>query len=308
MRLLLSLLLLTLLVACAETPELGDCKLTPVTKMSLQRRGGLLITQVGINGQWARMIVDTGAERTTLSTQAAERLKLGRDLNRVMRSVGVGGASQNADAVVDGVVLGGVRFPLERVAVGTLNMGDTADGLLGADVLLAFEMDIDVPENLVTLYRVRRCLDARPSWTEPYLEITGVSARKDRLLVPFELDGASGTAIVDTGAEATVIGVQMARRMGLTEQSMSMDRVVHLRGAGAGTATARLHWFRQLRIGPAVRQGLMLTVMPTDVGVGDALIGQDFLRDRRVWMSFPTRRFFVSRLAHEITPPVRPQP
>ena len=81
-----------------------------------------------------------------------------------------------------------------------------------------------------------------------------------------------------------------------------MDRVVYHRGAGSGVAAARLHWFRQLRIGPATIQGLMLSVLPNDVGMGDAVIGQDFLRGRRVWLSFPTRQFFVSRLAHEIMP------
>jgi len=58
-----------------------------------------------------------------------------------------------------------------------------------------------------------------------------------------------------------------------------------------------------LRIGPAVVQGLMLTVLPTDAGVGDALIGEDFLEGRRVWMSFPTKQVFVSKLSHEIGKP-----
>ena len=51
---------------------------------------------------------------------------------------------------IDRLVLGGVHFPIDRIAVGSFRLqtarGLSADGLLGADILLAFDMDIDVPE------------------------------------------------------------------------------------------------------------------------------------------------------------------
>ena len=68
---------------------------------------------------------------------------------------------------------------------------------------------------------------------------------------------------------------------------------------GPGVMSARMRLFRELRVGPVAQQNVVLPVLPTDVGIGDALIGQDFLRHRRVWMSFPTRQLFVSELAHE---------
>jgi hypothetical protein len=55
-----------------------------------------------------------------------------------------------------------------------------------------------------------------------------------------------------------------------------------------------------VRIGPVVGTNVMLPVLPTDMGFGDALIGQDFLRDRRVWLSFPTRQLYISQHAHEM--------
>ena len=83
---------------------------------------------------------------------------------------------------------------------------------------------------------------------------------------------------------------------------MALDRKIVQRGAGSGTMTSHLHWFKELRVGPAVVRGLMLSVLPTDAGVGDARIGEDFLEGRRVWLSFPPRQVFVSKLAHEIAP------
>jgi hypothetical protein len=300
MRRLVPFLLLLLLFGCAE--PVVDCRLSMVASVPLQPVNRLLTVPIGINGQWARLIVDTGAERTTLSRDAVARLHLSQDPRFVARSIGIGGASTNADAIIERLVIGGVRFPLGRVAVGDLKLdgpaGPIADGLLGADILLAFEMDVDAPGGALSLYHVRRCPDARPAWKQPAVEVAGVSARKDRLMIPFELDGTGGIAILDTGAEQTVVGARMATRMGLTAERMLADPSLHHRGAGPNVMTAKLHRFGSLRVGPAIIAEPWLSVLPSDL-VGDALLGQDFLRGRRVWMSFPTRRFFISPLAHE---------
>ena len=281
------------------------CEPVAIARLPIEVRGRLLTVPIHIDGQELRMVVDSGAERTTISEKAAARLHLGRDMSRIRTSTGLGGSVVSADAIVSNFALGNVRLPpVDRVAVGKFGFDNDAvplaDGLLGADILLAFDLDIDVPGKALTLYRVRRCLNNQPPWQEPFVAIDGVTQKKDRLLIPFLLDGVRGQAILDTGASATTIGVQMANRMGLTEEKMAQDRKVVQRGAGSGTMTSHLHWFRELRIGPAVVQGLMLTVLPTDAGVGDALIGEDFLEGRRVWMSFPTKQVFVSKLSHEI--------
>jgi hypothetical protein len=40
----------------------------------------------------------------------------------------------------------------------------------------------------------------------------------------------------------------------------------------------------------------VLPVVPMSSGMGDALLGADFLQGRRVWMSFSTQRVFVTPL------------
>ena len=68
-----------------------------------------------------------------------------------------------------------------------------------------------LPAHRITFYRARReCPDAKPPWNEPYIEIPGVSTRRDRMLVPFELDGVDGMAVLDTGAQASSISRTMA--------------------------------------------------------------------------------------------------
>ncbi len=302
-RRVLGLFLLILLSRCA--PDVADCHVDLVTRMSLQVQDDLLVVPAGINGKWVRLIVDTGAERTTIAAATAKRLGLPLDAHHTTRSMGVGGSSTSSDVTIDRLVLGGVHFPLERIAVGSFKLqngrGLNADGLLGADILLAFDLDIDVPGGELTLYRARHCPAARLPWQEPAAEITGVKARKDRLLVPFELDGAAGLAILDTGAQRDVLGVAMARRLDLNGQAMDDDPLVRQHGVGPMEVITHLHRFKLLRIGPVVQHSPRLAVMETDAGMGDALIGEEFLRGRRVWLSFSNRQVYVS-----LTPPTPP--
>ena len=295
------LVLLTFLSAC-DTPK-ADCSLTMVAHMPLQVQDNLLVVPAGINGQWIALVVDSGAERTTISDATADRLGLPHDPRYRTRSVGVGGRTVAMDVSVDRFVLGGVHFPVDRIAVGGFTLktprGLDADGLLGADILLAFDMDIDLPGRQLTLYRARQCTEALPPWSQPAIEITGVGSRKDRLLVPIEVDGMSGMAILDTGASNNVIGADLARRLGLNAQSMAADRTVSQHGIGPQEASAYLHRFKQFRIGPVVQADPVIPVQLAEAGLGDALIGERFLLGRRVWLSFRNKQIFVSRRADD---------
>jgi predicted aspartyl protease len=296
------LLSLILLAGCETVPEL-DCSLTKVAQMPLRVEDRLLVVPVGINGKWAHLVVDSGAERSTIGSASADRLGLPHDARFKTTSMGIGGATSATDVSIDRLVLGETYFQeVKRLAVGSFDLqnpgGLNADGLLGADILLAFDMDIDVPGGKLTLYRSRLCPSVQPPWEEPSIEIQGVRALKDRLLVPIDLDGTAGMAILDTGAQGNVVGVNMARRMGLTEQVLAVDPPVRNRGVG-GIAIARLHRFHQLKIGPVIEESPAITVLPSDFGVGDALIGETFLQGRRVWISFHNRAVFVSKRSYE---------
>jgi hypothetical protein len=285
---------LSLLSACAPDPM--NCQLVVVAKIPLEMQNRLLVAPAAIDGKLVTLLVDSGAERTVLSSDTVAKLGLARDQKVRTRSLGIGGAFTASDAIISGLVLGGVRFPVQRVATGQFRFGSglTADGLLGSDILLAFDLDIDVPGRSLTLYRPRQCPDVQPPWSEPFARVAGVRALRDRLLIPLELDGVSGMGILDTGAQATTIGVSMAKRLGLTPDMMARDPIVWHHGAGPDLREGRLHRFSLLQIGLAAAPEPILSVLPTDAGVGDALVGEDFIDGRRIWLSFASREVFIA--------------
>jgi predicted aspartyl protease len=278
------------------------CPLIRETTMPVETHRNMLFVHVTIDGQPVKLLVDTGAEKTLLTEETVERLHLPRDYTHATRTYGIGDATAAWDALLPhGMVLGGVDFPVDRVTVGRFGItavgGHAADGLLGADILLAYDLDLDLPQGQLSLYRARRqCPDAAPPWPQPYVNVAGVAARRDRLMVPFELDGVSGLAIVDTGAQISSISERLAARMGVGDGAMSDDRTVLAHGAAPNQIAVRVHRFRELRVGPAVMEAPSLPVVPMTSGMGDALVGADFLKGRRTWISYSTHRIFVTPL------------
>ncbi|HME23638.1 MAG TPA: retropepsin-like aspartic protease [Acetobacteraceae bacterium] len=304
MRATLILLVLLVVAACASDPGArradGTCPLIPIAQVPLEVRGNLLFLQAKIGDEPVTMLVDTGAERTLLTEEAVDRLHLPRDLQHATRTFGIGSPTSTWDAKLpNGIVLGTTHFPVDVVTVGRFAIhgvaGGSADGLLGADILLAFDVDLDLPADRITFYRARRqCPDATPPWKEPYIGVDGVSTRRDRLQVPFELDGVAGLGVLDTGAQFSSISKGMAERVGLAEEAMATDRTVMAHGAAPDQVPVHIHRFREFRVGPEVMHAPMLPVVPMTSGMGDGLVGADFLRGRRTWLSFSAQRVFVT--------------
>jgi hypothetical protein len=118
-------------------------------------------------------------------------------------------------------------------------------------------------------------------------------------VLPIALDNAPGMAILDTGAQGNVLGAGMARRMGLNDQAMVGDPLIHQHGVGPAETISHLHQFGLLQIGPIAVEAPRFAVVQSDFGFGDALIGESFLQGRRVWLSFDPLQVFVSRRTNE---------
>jgi len=80
----------------------------------------------------------------------------------------------------------------------------------------------------------------------------------------------------------------------LSAESLQADRTIMAHGAAPQAVSVHVHQFHELVVGGEARiEDPALAVVPNDSGIGDALLGGDFLRGRRVWLSFATRRLFV---------------
>ena len=112
--------------------------------------GQRIVADVRINGGTsARLILDTGADRTLISRRilAAAGVSVSRAVT-TGRLVGVTGSDRLPFVMIDSLELGGIR--LGRMSVGAYDVADT-DGLLGRDVLDRFNVAIEPAQGVVTL-------------------------------------------------------------------------------------------------------------------------------------------------------------
>ena len=221
-----------------------------------------------------QFVVDTGANRTVLSSALAARLML--PPGRSARLHDIAGVDGVETALVDRLrvgkrQVGGIVAPLLSAA----DMG--ADGILGIDGLADQQVDIDFPRDRMTISARRRGGSRDP-------DMIVVNARRrfgQLILADARVNGERVYVIVDSGAQYSVGNSVLRERMlkhrrttstpvtliGVTGHTMNADYVVtpemNIGGIlmkNVPIAFSDVHPFRQFGLGnmPAMLLGMDL--------------------------------------------------
>jgi len=211
------------------------------------------------------------------------------------------GAVSSGDARLRSLGLGGMALSDFRVLVGSVSLpgpaGKPLDGLLGADFLSSFEVDLDLAHGRMILYERLPCAIAAPPWSQPYVAIPVNRSLHDHLFFPVSLDGHKFAAFIDTGAELSAIDAGAALTTGVTGAALNQDPVANLRGAGSEVVKSRAHRFARLEIGGETLRDRVIVVTNLRLQDADLVLGIDFLRLRRVWLSYGSHQIFLGRPA-----------
>jgi predicted aspartyl protease len=272
-------------------------------------RRNVPVVPVQVDGATAQLILDTGAEHTVLLASFVDRIGLKRDFRHAMMIRGIGAAMATAVARPEEIRLGGLEVRRPFIIVGSFSTGNLPgglpDGLLGADILAGFDVDIDVPQGRLSLYPA--CSDARPAWDTPYTVLPG-RLQRGRFLIPLTLDGTTVPVAIDTGAEYSLISTRGAQAAGVGPAALARDPPTELAVVGPDRVTARVHRFGQLRLGSETYDAPVLPVIALPQGGLDGLLGMNYLRRHRVWLSYASGRVFVAPATAPRPLPVPPSP
>jgi hypothetical protein len=299
------LLLSALIVPVAAN---AACAVDARATVSLRIIGGSIFVPVEVNGHTASFILDTGAERSLMTRDATQRLDVARDQWVGTAMVGVGGGNAglpNADP--RSLTLGGV--PLVRrtlshdtsltVAVlpRTHAGNQIIDGLLGRDYLSLFDLDLDMPSRTLTLYQVHDCAGRFLPWHDAYATVpVSILDRGKAVLLSVMVDGTPLRAMLDSGADSSLLGKPGIFHLGLTQDSWASDPAVQVAGIGPRPVTMHRHRFRSLRVGNQTIESPEIWVQsePLPFPILDMILGVDWLAGQRIWISFATRQLFVA--------------
>lgn len=277
---------LVLLSACAATENTPQaCRFRQLAALPLDVIGTFPLLDLTIDGKPARFLLDTGASNSAVSQESAERLGLRRDAKRVVRMTTFSARTTNWGT--EPVTLSFGTLTLEPgsllLVVPLASMLPFhIDGLLGADLLSRFDVDIDMPRRRLVLYEPRRCPGGPPPFApSATFHVQPNPAR--HVAIPVLLDRSLLQGLIDTGASRTAVDAQ---RAGLTPEALSGDREVRATTVDPFGASMRMHRFQRLQLGLNVFQRPVFAVGPVRQTGFDALLGSDIWRIRRLWISF----------------------
>ncbi len=125
-----------------------DPKALGLNGVPLQLDDGIARANVWINGVHGHVLIDTGAFSTMLYSRFANKVHASSD-NVDTRFETVGGGMNARVVHIQNLIFGGIRFQIGRAIVpdsSTFNVSDY-DGLLGRDVLSAYQLFFDYPDH-----------------------------------------------------------------------------------------------------------------------------------------------------------------
>jgi predicted aspartyl protease len=294
-----------LLAGCAATPPAvppqtaapATCTVTKAAEIPVAFERGFVSVPARIEDKPVTLLVDTGSEFSLVTPIAMADLRLHEDPHRRTTIQGTGGTITTQNAAVQSFGIGGMDMLDQSVAVGPLPTAQrdvvAASGLLGADWLRDFDVELDLPHRRIALYRVQGCSGDYVPWPGKTTSVVAQVYRRGLLVVSAQLDGQPLTALLDSGANRSLLGEAAAARIGVDAAALAQDPAGTSNGIDGTALATHRHRFGQLRIGSANYANAAIAVSPMHIASADMLLGVDWLRGNRVWISYAARRITI---------------
>src|SRR5471032_2872489 len=267
---------------------------------------------VDIDGHSYPMMVDSGAERTTLEPAIADAWHLAEDSDHATTTTGVGGSvGYEYPRIIPSLKIGSsewidLRVPAVSIGVPTPEaQASTPVGILGADVLSRYDVEFDFPARTLSLYTASGCLGRFAPWQGEYQAYSADKTRGNRFILNVALNGHPLRAYVDTGTDLSLVTTEAAGLAGVDSVALAQDTQSSGTGFGGMRVSTYRHRF-SMTIGTVNYPNAPLTVVHTSFTDAGMLLGTDFMRNRRVWLSYSTGWVFMQTVGDETDPAQKP--
>lgn len=303
------------LALCAAGGASAACSVERVGTTELVEARDQFELPVVINGSPAiHFLVDTGAEKSAIDTSLAQKLAL-PEIGRRGHLIGSDGLKGRtfSDVTTDRLALAGVAHVSFPLAVGDLLIPGkpTAQAVIGANLLAQYDVEFDFLGKRLNLYRVRNChqdsSEFKP-WATPHDVVPLKAGFRNLLSLPISIDGKVLELLLDTGAVRTKISMDAARKLGLDIEKLKAYAQRTTSYAHSGRSmTNYSQRFNRVQIGESSYRNVEIKIAGIEVKTYDGLLGLDFLRTRKVWVSYATRQLLVEQTPVKRRRPPRPE-
>jgi predicted aspartyl protease len=302
------------LAAGSATRATTQCQMQELAELPVNVDGPMNTIEAQIDGQPARMLVDTGSTFPFLFWSGAARLKLTPAQipgYTEVYSYGVGGKTQESAVRIKELKVGDLVARNLDMFLNGQGFGGV-DGVLGASFLLQTDVEFDLPEGKIRFFKAKDCAgDQVVYWGKAYSVAPMVGDNPRQIVVIISLNGTPIRTLMDTGASTSVVTPEAAARAGITPKSSGGGASPTIRGLGPQAV-------RRSGVGvfPTFAFGADETIRNAKVEIADLfhadkesaigsnipvstiqeqmLLGSDFFRAHRVYVSKSQGKVYVS--------------
>lgn len=191
------------------------CHLTRVAHVDMSIDGsGRIGVPMQIAGKTVNMMIDTGGVNSLLTPAVVQDLGLEAEpIGPQLRITNFGGYRIDKYATAHDVDFGGLKahsMPF-LVSPPELGLGPEIQGILGPEVLRAYDDDFDFANGTFSLFQQNRCDGSPVYWTsDASAEIPFNQDQVGHIKIDVMLDGKEVHAVVDTGAYRSIMDLEAA--------------------------------------------------------------------------------------------------
>jgi len=285
--------------AVRETPQIDSTTTTQDVKYKQDDYGRMTVpVHVAGRGPY-RFLVDTGADRTSVSTAMAAQLQM--TPGKMARLHSITGTSSVSTANVRQMVLSKDRVRSFEAAL--LEAGDMgADGILGVDSLRSQRVTFDFKKQLISIVP-----SARPIYRDEKeaIVVRGQLKRGHLIISRAMVDGQPTVIVLDTGAEISMGNEALRRKLESRGRLRNPERV-SMTSVTGDKLLGDAYFVKEIEIGGLTMRKLGIFFSDTQtfrtLGLEDKpamLLGMNAMRAfDRVSIDFETKKLRVLMPEH----------
>jgi len=288
------------LLVCAGSVR-AECTLAKYGTLSVEMIGERPTTLVKVNGAVTRFAIDTGAFFSFMSHANADAL--GLKVFPAPFGFRVGGIGGSAAAEVTKIKdLGILDTDLHHIDF-VVGGSDAGQAWLGANLLDFADLEIDLAQGKVTLFKPENCRkSALAYWvkgggTYNVADLhPSVSLNDRRSFVDVTINGKTVRALLDSGAVATLLDRRAAERVGIDLHGPGVKAGGPVRGIGAKTYRSWIVPIDTFSVGTETIRHSEMLVMDGNMADGstDMILGVDFMLAHHMYIANSQRKLYFT--------------
>ncbi|MGH7016497.1 MAG: aspartyl protease family protein, partial [Caulobacteraceae bacterium] len=280
-----------LLAAAPAAQASGACRLQPIADLPVTMMGPRPTIAVELDGQPARMVVDSGSSSSLITPDRAKALGLDLLPSRAFIQ-GLGGSSFSSVAKVNMLDLAGTPVRDVPFLVAGNAMGLGLSGVIGQNLLAIADDEYDLSGGAIRLFKAKGCAAGDLAyWAKPGEALGEMPIKAtvgfNRLTIGEAfVNGKRIRVEFDTGMPKSTLSLSAARRLGVGPGSPGVTLV----GKGTGEIGGRVFhtWIAPLasfKMGGEEVRNTRLLVSDFSLPGADMLVGIDFFLSHRVFVA-----------------------